>query len=149
MGRRRRRRGRGRYRPRILSDASVERPLNLQYPWWMNRHLVLIAPEASRFMGVVMVLITQKKRGVGKLRASIFSPSCSEYHHDDFCYFSESDDEFGTTIRGVPYPQPVVYKYPDAHPDLEKFPRSEWQMKLAALQLTEAEGVGKYASSDE
>ena len=96
-------------------------------------------------MGAAMV-ITQKRRGVRKLSASPFSPSCSKvwYHRDDFCYFLESDDEFGTTIRGVPYHPPVVYQYPDAHPDLEKFPRSELQVKLAALQVTEDEGVGKY-----
>ncbi|KIJ93103.1 hypothetical protein K443DRAFT_13116 [Laccaria amethystina LaAM-08-1] len=55
----------------------------------------------------------------------------------------ESDDEFGTTIRGVPFPQPVVYHYPDAHPDLEKFPRSEL---LAALQLIEDEGFNTSSS---
>ena len=96
-------------------------------------------------MGAAMVLITQKKRGVRKLSVSLFfPPSCLKEHRDDFCYFSESDDEFGTTIRGVPYHPPVVYQYPDAHPDLEKFPRSELQVKLAALQVTEDEGVGKY-----
>ena len=95
-------------------------------------------------MGAVMVLTTQKRRGVRKLSVSLLSPAYSKYYRDDFCYFSESDDEFGTTIRGVPYHPPVVYQYPDAHPDLEKFPRSELQVKLTALQVNEDEGVGKY-----
>jgi hypothetical protein len=61
---------------------------------------------------------------------------------------SESDDEFGTTIHGVPYPQPIVYQYPDAHPDLENFPRSELKVEPAALRRMK-EREKNMASSDE
>ena len=74
-------------RPRILSDVSVDSPFNVQYPWWtMNWPLVCIALKASHFMGVVMVLVIRKKRGVRKLRVCLVS-YCSKYHHHDFCTF--------------------------------------------------------------
>ena len=50
-------------------------------------------------------------------------------------YLSDSDDEFVTAIHGVPYPQPLVYQYPDAHPDLEIFLHSESQVEHAAFFL--------------
>jgi len=87
-----------------------------------------------------------------------YSPkSISLYGRGDGTYYTkekrcqeaeQSDDEFGMTICGVPYPQPVVYQYPDAHPDLEKFPRSEVQVEVAGLQLMKDvdEGAGKYGT---
>lgn len=40
-------------------------------------------------------------------------------------FFSESDDEFSTgSSIGVRFGEPTRYIYPDAHPELEAFPRS-------------------------
>ncbi|EDR04612.1 uncharacterized protein LACBIDRAFT_330425 [Laccaria bicolor S238N-H82] len=62
-----------------------------------------------------------------------YSPkSMSLYGRPDGTYYTKekrypeaenSDDEFGT--KSTLYSQPVVYKYPDAHPELEAFPRAE------------------------
>jgi len=87
-----------------------------------------------------------------------YSPrSISLYGRGDGTYYTkekrcqeaeQSDDEFGTTIHGVPYPQPIVYQYPDAHPDLEIFPRSELKVEPAALRWMK-EREKNMASSDE
>ncbi|EDR12564.1 uncharacterized protein LACBIDRAFT_323111 [Laccaria bicolor S238N-H82] len=64
---------------------------------------------------------------------SPYSPkSVSLYGRPDGTYYTKekrypeaenSDDEFGT--KSMLYLQPVVYKYPDAHPKLKAFPHAE------------------------
>ncbi|EDR11598.1 uncharacterized protein LACBIDRAFT_324274 [Laccaria bicolor S238N-H82] len=66
--------------------------------------------------------------------AGPYSPnSVSLYGQGDSTYYTkerrhvdaeDSDDEFGTKLSGVTYPQPTEYRYPQVHPDLEAFPRS-------------------------
>ncbi|EDR02565.1 uncharacterized protein LACBIDRAFT_332394 [Laccaria bicolor S238N-H82] len=66
--------------------------------------------------------------------AGPYSPnSVSLYGQGDGTYYTkerrhmdaeDSDDEFGTKLSGVTYPQPTEYRYPQVHPDLEAFPRS-------------------------
>ncbi|EDQ99239.1 uncharacterized protein LACBIDRAFT_316847 [Laccaria bicolor S238N-H82] len=70
--------------------------------------------------------------------AGPYSPkSISLYGCGDSTYYTkerrcqeaeDSDDEFGMAIHGVPYPQPQLYQYPDAHPNLEIFLCSQSQV---------------------
>lgn len=94
----------------------------------LSAALALTRHGLKHTMGVVMVPIILATRTLLKLIVCYlikFSVQCN------FIFVTDDDDEF-SPIQGIPYEEPVPYFYPNAHPDLEYFPRSSLSASLTS-----------------